>query len=177
MIVLSRRHFLLLVFASVAPASLAIPVQAQSQKQIAAAHTPRDVVVDLYKTAAGKDGKYDGLSPISENSIRPRFLSKSLAAALAAMDKKSAKDNDVILDFDPITNSQDPAVNDLVIETEQESETKAVVLARFWSYKKDDTSLVRYLLIKENKLWKIDEITGNVRGEEKDPWSLRAIIK
>jgi opacity protein-like surface antigen len=165
---IDRRMFL----AACGLVCLVVPAQA------AAEQTPHDIVVEIYKVSAGKSGKYDGPSAISDKSVRTRFLSKSLQAALSAMDKKSAKTNEPILDFDPITNSQDPAVKDLVIAAEEQTDTSSIVAVRFWSYEKKDASLVRYHFIREGNLWKLDEITGNVRGEDKsEPWSLRAIIK
>ena len=170
MMLLDRRRFLLVVGLSV----FAVP--AQAQKHVPQA--PRDIVVEIYEISAGKSGKYDGPSAFSDKKIRKLYFSKSLAAAVAAMEKKSAKANEPILDFDPITNSQDPLVKDLVIEDETKDDSKAVIIARFWSNDAKDASLVRYHFVKEGKAWKLDEITGNDRGDDKAaPWSLRAIMK
>ena len=77
---IDRRMFL----AACGLVCLVVPAQA------AAEQTPHDIVVEIYKVSAGKSGKYDGPSAISDKSVRTRFLSKSLQAALSAMDKKSA---------------------------------------------------------------------------------------
>src|SRR5262249_16130463 len=133
-----------------------------------------DIVEKIYKVSAGPDGKYQSASAFSDNGIRKRYFSKALLAQILRMEKKSARDNEPILDFDPITNSQDPDVKDLTITVESRAPAKPVVAAKFFSFDDKQPSIVRYDFVLENATWRIDEIRGE-HGTDK--WSLRDIIK
>lgn len=152
---MKRRTFLLLAGASLlAPAALA------------AEATPAEVVTAVYRLYAGPKGDYQNGS--LEDKRVAVLLTKSLRAALKAMDARSKARNEPILDFDPVTDSQDPMVERLSIAPQSES----VVAATFFSG--DVKHVVRYVLARENGAWKIDDIKG---GEGDDKWDLRDIIK
>jgi hypothetical protein len=138
------------------------------------AHEPVEIVTEIYRVAAGPNGKYEGQSAIENKQVRKQYFSKSLVAALVAM-KKREKDGP-ILDFDPITNSQDPSVKNLSITQESKTDTKAVVVAKFFSFDEKEPSIVRYDFIKDGADWKIDEITGQRGGDKTQAWSLRKVI-
>jgi hypothetical protein len=121
-----------------------------------AATTPSEMVADLYAIAAG-----------------PRMLSAALRKAMDAMEERSAKLNEPILDFDPVTNSQDPSVIDLKIAPEAADAHHATVAASFAQSDKPARVVVRYVFVREAGEWKLDDIKGADGGIR---WDLRAII-
>ncbi len=134
-----------------------------------AAHTPREIVATIYKVAAGKDGGYDGPSAFDNGRIRKLYFSKGL---VAAMGKRTSGGS--ILDFDPITNSEAPDVEELNIALESEKADQMSVAARFNSA--SDSSIIHYDFVKEGKLWKLDNIRGEIAGQQ-GQWSLREILQ
>ena len=136
------------------------------------ARSPRDIVAAIYKVSAGKDGSYSGPSAFDDSKIRHLYFSKDLIAAVAAMQAKSA--GAPILNFDPITNSEGPDVQNLNIEVESAQPDHVVVAAKFSSA--DASSILHYDFVKEGKVWKLDDIRGEFVGQN-GQWSLREIIK
>jgi pectin methylesterase-like acyl-CoA thioesterase len=150
-----RRTFLILAGASLlAPSALAADA------------APADIVAEIYRIYAGPKGEYQSGS--IEDKRVAAFFTKSLRAALKAMDARSKKINEPILDFDPVTDSQDPMVERLSIAPESDS----VVAASFYSG--DVKHVVRYVFAREDGAWRIDDIAG---GAGDDKWDLREIIK
>jgi hypothetical protein len=94
---------------------------------LAAEPSPRDIVAEIYRISAGQDGKYQGPSAFDDEGVRTRYFSKPLLAAIVRMEKLSKEKDEPILDFDPVTNSQDPDVKDRQITVESESPSKTVV--------------------------------------------------
>jgi hypothetical protein len=140
----------------------------------AAADDPKRIVEQLYKISAGKNGKYEGASAFLKADVQKRWYSKSLNGALAAMARKEKKTGEPILDFDPITNSQDPTVKDLTISVESQTDSVATVAAKFAAEEKS-SQIVRYIFRREGGDWKLDDMTATNNG--KDEWKLREIIK
>lgn len=137
------------------------------------AHEPRDIVVEIYRVAGGPDGNYDGPSALTDKKIRQLYFSKELTSALTAMDARSAKTKKPVLGFDPITNSQEPDVQNLDIDLESQKPDRIIVSAKFRST--SDSSIVHYDFIKEGNAWKLDNIRGEIQGQS-GQWSLRDII-
>jgi len=90
------------------------------------------------------------------------------------MDLRSKALNEPILDFDPITNAQDPSVRDLSIAVESADNAKAIVAASFDSEGGTARNIVRYVFVRESGAWKVDDISGQ-SGDEK--WDLRELMK
>ncbi len=132
----------------------------------AADPAPADVVALIYRVYAGPKGDYSKGS-IEDKRVAATFTA-SLRKALAAMNARSKALNEPILDFDPVTDSQDPMVERLSIAPESER----VVAATFFSG--DVKHVVRYVLVREGGGWRIDDISG---GAGDDKWDLREIIK
>ncbi len=152
---MQRRTFLTLVGASL----LAWPA-------LAAEAAPRDIVTRVYRIYAGPKGDY---SQVSFDDARvSAFFTKSLRTAMTAMYARSKKNDEAILDFDPVTNSQDPMVQRLSIAPESES----VVDATFFSGQVKH--VVRYTFKRENGAWRIDDVSG---GDGDGKWDLREVIK
>jgi hypothetical protein len=64
-------------------------------------------------------------------------------------------------------------VHDLHIKTESESGTRAVVIADFVSHQDAVRSVLRYLLVREDGGWKIDDIIASGKND----WQASKIIK
>ncbi|MBN9083490.1 MAG: DUF3828 domain-containing protein [Rhizobiales bacterium] len=138
------------------------------------AETPVQVVTAIYKASAGKNGKYEGPTAVQDKRMRGRYFSAKLASLFDRAQKEERRTGDVIVDFDPITNSQDPSVIGLSITSEKEDDKSAVVAAKFrTTLQGRDTMTVRYDLIREKGGWRIDDIRGTV---DKDAWSFRQIL-
>jgi hypothetical protein len=133
---------------------------------LAAEASPTDVVTSIYRLYAGPKGDYQNGSLEDKRIVV--YLTKSLRAALKAMDARSKKLNEPILDFDPVTDSQDPMVEKLSIAPAGES----VVAATFYSG--ETKHVVRFAMVKEDGAWRVDDIAGD---EGDDKWDLREIIK
>ena len=149
-----RKRFLFLLLVAAVPRSAA-----------AAEPSPTDVVTGIYRIYAGPKGDYQAGS-IEDKRIAVLFTT-SLRKALAAMNARSRKSNEPILDFDPVTDSQDPQVERLSIVAESDS----VVAATFFSGAVKH--VVKYDFKPEGGGFKIDDISG---GSGADAWDLRRII-
>ena len=90
-----------------AAAAVAVPSAAPA----AGENSPADVTTAIYSIYAGPKGDYQ-TGNLDDKRVAA-YLSKSLRAALKAMDARSKKLNEPILDFDPVTDSQDPQVEKL----------------------------------------------------------------
>jgi hypothetical protein len=134
--------------------------------------SPKDVVVAIYHIAAGPNGDYQVPSAIDDKQVRKHFT-KSLIAARNAMDARSKKLNEPILDFDPVTNSQDPSVRNLAIDVESADAARTIVAARFESEGAKAQNVVRYVFVREAGAWRVDDITGE-NGPDK--WDLREVM-
>ncbi len=140
----------------------AVPMAARA----AGESSPADVTTAIYRIYAGPKGDYQ-TGNLDDKRVAV-YLSKSLRAALKAMDARSKKLNEPILDFDPVTNSQDPQVEKLTIAPEGD----AAAIATFFSG--DVKHVVRYSFVREDGAWKVDDISGGAGDETFD---LRDIIK
>ena len=145
-----------------AGAAVAVPGAALA----AGERTPADVTTAIYHIYAGPKGDYQTGNLDDKRVVV--YLSKSLSAALKAMDARSKKLNEPILDFDPVTDSQDPQVERLTIAAEGD----AAAIATFYSG--EVKHIVRYSFVREGDAWKVDDISG---GAGDDKWDLRDIIK
>ena len=153
-----RRSTIALLLAAAAAIPTAAPAAGES--------SPADVTTAIYHIYAGPKGDYQTGNLDDKRVVV--YLSKSLRAALKAMDARSKKLNEPILDFDPVTDSQDPQVEKLSIAPEGD----AAAVATFYSG--DVKHLVRYSFVREGDAWKVDDISG---GAGDDKWDLRDIIK
>jgi hypothetical protein len=134
---------------------------------------PKDMVTEIYHIAAGPKGDYQTVSAFDDKQVRKNFT-KSLLAADSAMNARSKKLNEPILDFDPITNSQDPSVRNLTIAVESADAAKTIVAASFDSEGSKTRNVVRYIFVRDGAAWKLDDISGENGGADK--WDLRAIM-
>ena len=142
---------------------LVAPVSAQNASE------PKDIVEQIYKISAGPNGKYEGNSAFFQDSVRKRWFSKSLLAAVVAADRKAKKSGDIGFDFDPVTNSQDPMVIGRKVSVEKSDAKGAVVLARFNSGG-TNVNNIRYRFVREGEAWKLDDIAAG-------DWTIRGVVK
>jgi hypothetical protein len=126
---------------------------------------PEQVVAEMYKLC-------DSVSIFFDAKARKRFLSKRLQASLAAMEKRTPKGEISDLDFDPVSASQDPSVQDLKISTESADAKQAVVIANFRSHQDAERTVLRYTFTWEEGGWKVDDIAS----QGKDTWQVSKII-
>jgi hypothetical protein len=128
---------------------------------------PREIVVRLYRMMAGKDGAYDG-EAFGDKAVRSRYFSTSFRKLVERAEKRAA--GEVWLDMDPIMNSQDPQKpKKLDIAVETAAGDKTIVVAKFDQF--DARIEVRYDFVRENGVWKIEDIRGQSNG--KDHYSVR----
>ncbi|MBV8474291.1 MAG: DUF3828 domain-containing protein [Hyphomicrobiales bacterium] len=133
---------------------------------VAADPAPAEIVTSLYRIYAGPKGDYASGSLDDPKVVA--FFTKSLRAAMTAMYARSKKIDEPILDFDPVTDSQDPRVERLSIAPAGDG----VAAATFYSG--EEKHVVRYVFKRESGAWRIDDVSG---GEGDGKWDLREIIK
>lgn len=137
-----------------------------------AAPSPREIVEAVYRPGNDDAGWEEKLA---QAMGRKRPFTKAFNAAMRAADAKSPKDEVGWLDFDPVSNSQDPSIHGLTVSVVSETPDKATVRAEF---RYDPTpgsrvSQVFYNFARENGAWALDDVRGGVVGERDSNWSLR----
>ncbi|MBB4016022.1 MULTISPECIES: DUF3828 domain-containing protein [Chelatococcus] len=165
MVGLSRRTFLAAVaLVSSAPA-------------MAAAGEPDAVVRAIYDRAAQGQGDEGGMFLFDE-AVRRRNFSSALDALWRKAEAIAEANDEPVLDFDPVTNSQDPDVKSFTVASEARTDATALLAVtltgRFTERARAADAVVRYVLILEDGSWRIDDLRGSVDGEA---WSLREILK
>ena len=81
------------------------------------------------------------------------------------------------VDFDPVTNSQDPDLKSFKVATEKLDADKASIAVTLEGHRgkreKPADAVIRYDFVREVGGWKIDDIKGSGDGEA---WSIRAML-
>ncbi|TQF38232.1 hypothetical protein UNPF46_17050 [Bradyrhizobium sp. UNPF46] len=152
------------LFAGIAPAFAETP----------AASDPVAVLTAIYTRAA--KGKGDGGFVIENRAAKAKYLSKGLVALWAKADAHTPKGDVGPVDFDPVTNSQEPDVKSFKIDAarmEADKATIAVTITGHRSDRKPADQIVRYDVVREASSWKIDDIKGSSGGEA---WSIRKML-
>jgi hypothetical protein len=142
-----------------------------------AAESPRDYVVAVYKGVGGSRS-WDSLFAKAMGRKRP--FSKSFDLTLITADARSKKSQEPWLDFDPISNSQDPSIHGLRINIVSETSNTSTISAEFRSAPgpKAPVSQVIYDFVRENNLWALDNIRGGSQNCKECPaWSLQNLAK
>ena len=172
---MDRRKFMKLTFSGLA-SSAAWPALAQTNK--ARMETPEDIVRWIYAEAVKKekDGSQKGGTIFGGKGPIRRLFSVAFLREWDAAQARIKKSGDLGLDFDPVSNSQDPSIGKVEFKIENESAGKTRVAATFGSLEdpKAAPQTVRYDCVREGNAWKLDDIAGSV---EQDPWSLRGLMK
>jgi Protein of unknown function (DUF3828) len=146
----------------------------------AAAHAPSNdpvaVLTAIYTRAAKGKGDGGGAFIIESEAAKAKYLSKSLVALWAKANAHTPKGDVGPVDFDPVTNSQDPDVKSFKIDAEKleaDKATIAVTVAGHRNDRKPGDQIVRYEFVREAGSWKIDDIKGASDGEA---WSIRKML-
>jgi len=142
------------------------------------ANDPVAIVTAIYTRAAKGKGDSGGGFVIESKAAKAKYLSRSLIELWAKADAHTPKGDVGPVDFDPVTNSQDPDVKSFKVEAEKLETDKAVIAVtitgRNTPPRKGADQVVRYAFLHEGDKWKIDDIKGASDGE---PWSIRAMLE
>jgi Protein of unknown function (DUF3828) len=143
----------------------------------ARAEGPDTMITAIYQRAAAGNGDLGGYFLVEPEDRAP-YLSKSLAALWTAAEARAQPREAGPIDFDPLSNSQDPLIRAFVVKAERDDGKHATVAATFGPKKQPlDTQpnfTVRYDLVNEDGAWKIDDIRGTVSGGA--AWSVRWLL-
>jgi hypothetical protein len=172
LLMLTRRSLLLTSLSGLAVATGFGGALAQSP----APGDPVAVITVIYTRVAKGNGNGGGGFVIENKAAKARYLSKSLIELWAKADAHTPKGDVGPIDFDPVTNSQDPDVKSFKVDTEKLEADKAVIAVTLTGHgaaRKAADQVIRYELAREGKDWKIDDISGASDGE---PWSIRAML-
>src|SRR5277367_2973873 len=117
---ITRRSLVLtsLLIATDAPLARAEP---------ATSDDPVAIVTAIYTRAAKGKGDGGGGFVIENKAAKAKYLSKALIALWAKADAHTPKGDVGPVDFDPVTNSQDPDVKSFKVTTEKLEADKAVI--------------------------------------------------
>ena len=138
---------------------------------------PVAIVTAIYKKAGA--GKGDGGAGFvyDTKAAKAKYLSKSLIQLWAKADAHTPNDDVGPVDFDPVTNSQDPDVATFKVKQEKLESDRATITATFTGHrvprKWTEDCTVRYDFVRDGGAWKIDDIKGTVDGQ---PWSVRTLL-
>jgi hypothetical protein len=141
-----------------------------------AANDPVAIVTAIYTRAAKGKGDGGGGFVYENKAAKAKYLSKSLIALWAKADAHTAKGDVGPIDFDPVSNSQDPDIKSFKVNAEKleaDKATVAVTLVSGHGPRKAGDDVVRYDFVREVNAWKIDDIKGKADGE---PWSVRDML-
>lgn len=141
------------------------------------ASDPVAIVTAIYTRAAKGKGDGGGGFVYQDKAAKAKYLSKSLIELWARADKHTPKDDVGPVDFDPVSNSQDPDVASFKVAAEKLEANSATIAATFTSRhttrKSADDFIVRYDFARDGATWKIEDIRGANDGER---WSIRAML-
>jgi Protein of unknown function (DUF3828) len=143
-----------------------------------AASDPVGIVTAIYTRVVKGKGDQGGGFVIDTKAARAKYLSKPLIAMWDKADAATPKNEVGAIDFDPVTNSQDPNVKSFTLATEKLDADKATIAVTMTSHRAERKhaadQVVRYDFVHEGDKWKIDDIRGAVDGT---PWSVRALLR
>ena len=157
-----------LLAVAVSPAILAAPPSAND---------PVAIVNAIYARAAKGKGDGGGAFIIENKAAKAKYLSKGLVALWAKADAHTPKGDVGPVDFDPVTNSQEPDVKSFnVVADKLETDTAVIavtIAGRGAPRAKPADNTIRYNFVHDSGQWKIDDISGASDGEK---WSIRAML-
>ena len=148
-----------------------------SRAEPATSDDPVSIVTAIYTRAAKGKGNSGGGFVIDSKAAKTKYLSKALIALWAKADAHTPKGDVGPVDFDPVTNSQDPDLKSFKIATEKLDADKASIAVTLEGYRgkreKPADAIIHYDFVREATGWKIDDIKGSGDGEA---WSIRAML-
>jgi hypothetical protein len=138
---------------------------------------PVAIMTAIYTRAAKGKGTDGGEFVYENKAAKAKYLSKSLIVLWAKADAHTPKGDVGPIDFDPVTNSQEPDVASFQVNPEKLEADKALIAVtitgRIKPPPKPADQLIRYDFVRDGSAWKIDDIKGASDGE---PWSIRAML-
>jgi hypothetical protein len=137
---------------------------------------PVAVLTAIYTRAAKSKGDGGGAFIIENKAAKSQYLSKALVALWAKADAHTPKGDVGPVDFDPVTNSQEPDVKSFKVDAEKIEADKAAVAVTITGHRNDRKPadlIVRYDFVREAGSWRIDDIKGSSDGEA---WSIRKML-
>src|SRR6202035_2605495 len=140
------------------------------------ANDPLAIVNAIYARAAKDKGDTGGGFVIETKAAKAKYLSKALGALGATAGAHTPRGDVGPVDFDPVTNSQEPDVKSFTAMAEKQEADKAVIAVTIKGNTpraKPVDNTIRYSFVGDDGLWKIDDISGASDGE---PWSIRAML-
>jgi hypothetical protein len=146
-------------------------------RAMSAADDPAGILTAIYTRVAKGKGDSGGTFVI-QRAARTKYLSNALATLWAKADARTRKGDSGPVDFDPVTNSQDPDVKAFKVAAEKQDASKATIAVTIESHQRDAhqnpaDKIIRYGFVQDAGQWKIDDIKGAVDGS---PWSVRALL-
>jgi hypothetical protein len=143
----------------------------------ASPNDPVAIVTAIYTRAAKGKGDGGAAFVIENKAAKAKYLSKSLIALWAKADAHTPKGDVGPVDFDPVTNSQDPDVKSFKVVAEKLEADKAAIAVTITGSRprgKPADQVVHYDFVRDGDTWKIDDITGSDDGT---PWSIRGLLE
>ena len=141
------------------------------------ADDPLALVNAIYARPAKGKGDSGGAFIIESKAAKTKYLSKALVSLWAKADAHTPKGDVGPVDFDPVTNSQEPDVKSFQAVAEQQEAEKAVIAVTVAGHgtprAKSADNTIRYHFVRDAGQWKIDDISGTSDGQ---PWSIRAML-
>jgi uncharacterized protein DUF3828 len=142
--------------------------------------TPNDpvaIVNAIYARAAKGKGDGGGAFVIENAAAKAKYLSKSLVALWAKADAHTPKGDVGPVDFDPVTNSQEPDVKSFTVTPEKLDAGTAVIAVNIAGHAAPAANaadaVIRYDFVRDGGHWRIDDIRG---AEDGKPWSIRSML-
>src|SRR5215475_8638327 len=118
-----RRALILSGTAILVAAALPLPAMAAPP----AADDPAGIITAIYSRAAKGKGDGGGAFVIENDVAKAKYLSKSLVALWAKADAHTPKGDVGPIDFDPVTNSQEPDVKSFKVDAEKLEADKTTI--------------------------------------------------
>jgi hypothetical protein len=157
--------------------TIALLASAVSRAAPPSTNDPVAIVTAIYVRAARGKGDGGGAFVTENKAAKAKYLSKALTALWAKADAHTPKGDVGPVDFDPVTNSQEPDVKSYNVVAEKLEGDKAAIAVtiagRGAPREKPIDNTIHYLFVRDDGQWKIDDISGASDGE---PWSIRAML-
>ena len=137
---------------------------------------PVAIINAIYTRAAKGKGDGGGAFIIENKAAKAKYLSKSLVELWAKADANTPKGDVGPIDFDPVTNSQEPDVKSFKVVTDKLEADNAVIVVTITGRSaraKPSDDIIRYSFVRDDGKWKIDDISSTLDGEV---WSIRDIL-
>src|SRR6201996_7783959 len=137
------------------------------------ANDPVAILTAIYTRVAKGKGDGGGGFVIENKAAKEKYLTKSLIALWAKADKHTPKGDVGPIDFDPVTNSQEPDVKSFKVVTEKLDADKAAIAVTITGARPRTTAadqIVHYDFVRDGDKWKIDDIKGSDDGTA---WAIR----